>query len=142
MAFATLEDRTGELEIVVPRKIFEQAPTLFVEDVLLMAKVKSSTRNGGRRHAAVHVEPLGDAPDQCVKTCTIVLPAELAERPTLERLAELLAEHPGPLPAQVRLCHNGRTLTVLASPRYGVRQCNELAEELVKLGPGVQLDWQ
>ncbi len=142
MAFATLEDRTGELEIVVPRKIFENAPTLFVEDVLLMAKVKSSTRNGGRRHAAVHVEPLGEAPERSVTACTIVLPAELAERQTLERLAELLADHPGPLPAQVRICENGRTVTIMASPRYGVRQCGELAEELVKLGPGIRLDWQ
>ncbi|MFO8034293.1 MAG: DNA polymerase III subunit alpha [Candidatus Bipolaricaulota bacterium] len=142
MAFVALEDRTGELEIAVTRKVFEQAPTRFVEDVLLMAKVRTSTRNGGRRHATIHVEPLGNTPEQCVTACTIMLPAELVERPTLERLAELLAEHPGPLPTQVQLCQNGRAVSVLAGPRYGVRQCNELAEELVKLGPGVQLDWQ
>jgi len=142
MAFVTLEDRTGELEIVVPRKIFEQAPTRFVDDSLVKVKLRVSTRNGNRRFSAVHVEPLAEGPEDCVKACTITIPAESAERRTLERLAEVLAEHPGPLPAQIKLCENGRAVTVVAGPRYGVRQCKELAEQLVTLGPGVRLDWQ
>ncbi len=142
MAFVTLQDRSGELEFTVTRHLFEQSPVHYAEEVLLLVKVRSAERNGTRRFTAVHVEPLEDMPEQCLTACTIDLPAELAERPTLERLAELLAEHPGPLPTQVRIWNNGRALTVMASPRYGVRQCTELAEDLAKLGPEVQLVWQ
>jgi len=141
MAFLTLEDKTGEREVVVRSRLYETSPGWFSEDALLVLRVRWSERNGARRLQAEDAVPLGEEPAALPARCVVELPADLVDRALLDRLAEALAEHPGPIPVLVRLWDGKNALTVAASRRYAVRPDPELSQELTGLGPGVRVEW-
>ncbi len=142
MAFVTLEDRTDQVELVVPQRVFEASPAWLAEDTLVLVRARWNKRNGVARMVAQDVIPLHESPEQVPQHCMIELPADLADRPTLSRLAELLAEHPGPVPTYLVIRGKGGSVRVEAGPAYGVRRCEELDRDLGRLGPGVRLAWQ
>ncbi len=141
MAFITLEDKTGEAEVVVGSKVYEAAPGWFSEDSLLLLKVRWGDRNGSRRLYAEGAERLGEE-EPLPERLVVELPAELVEATLAKRLASLLADRPGPIPVWLRLRDGGRGLVVAAGRRYFVRPDPELLRELEALGPGVRAEWR
>ena len=142
MAFLTLEDKTGEREVVVRDRLYESSPGWFSKDVLLLLTVRWGERNGARRLYAEEAEPLGDLPAAPPARYLVEIPAELVDQPLLDRLAAALADHPGPVPVQVRLWDGTRALVVAAGRRYAVRPGPELRHQLEGLGPGIRVDWE
>ena len=142
MAFLTLEDKTGEREVVVRDRLYESSPGWFSEDVLLLLTVRWGERNGARRLYAEEAEPLEDLPAAPPARYLVEIPAELVDRPLLDRLATVLADHPGPVPLHVRLWDGTRALLVAAGPRYAVRPDPELRHQLEGLGPGIRVEWE
>ena len=142
MAFLTLEDKTGEREVVVRDRLYESSPGWFSEDVLLLLTVRWGERNGARRLYAEEAEPLEDLPAAPPARYLVEIPAELVDRPLLDRLAAVLADHPGPVPLHVRLWDGTRALLVAAGPRYAVRPDPELRHQLEGLGPGIRVEWE
>ena len=142
MAFLTLEDKTGEREVVVRDRLYESSPGWFSEDVLLLLTVRWGERNGARRLYAEEAEPLEDLPAAPPARYLVEIPAELVDRPLLDRLAAVLADHPGPVPLHVRLWDGTRALSVAAGPRYAVRPDPELRHQLEGLGPGIRVEWE
>jgi len=142
MAFVTLEDRTDEVELVVPQPVFGPSAAWLAEDTLVLLRARWNKRNGVPRLVAQAVAPLREELESIPQHCTIELPMALADRTTLSRLAELLAEHPGPVPTYVVIRDGQGSVRVEAGPAYGVRRCEELDRDLGKLGPGVRLAWR
>ncbi len=142
MAFLTLEDKTGEREVVVRDRLYESSPGWFSQDVLLLLTVRWGERNGARRLYAEEAEPLEDLPAAPPARYLVEIPAELVDRPLLDRLAAVLADHPGPVPLHVRLWDGTRALLVAAGPRYAVRPDPELRHQLEGLGPGIRVEWE
>ncbi|HHE47978.1 MAG TPA: hypothetical protein ENL11_03475 [Candidatus Acetothermia bacterium] len=142
MAFLTLEDKTGEREVVVRDRLYESSPGWFSKDVLLLLTVRWGERNGARRLYAEEAEPLEDLPAAPPARYLVEIPAELVDQPLLDRLAAALADHPGPVPVQVRLWDGTRALVVAAGRRYAVRPGPELRHQLEGLGPGIRVDWE
>jgi len=142
MAFLTLEDKTGEREVVVRDRLYESSPGWFSKDVLLLLTVRWGDRNGAKRLYAEEAEPLGDLPTAPPARYLVEIPAELVDQPLLDRLAAALADHPGPVPVQVRLWDGTRALVVAAGRRYAVRPGPELRHQLEGLGPGIRVDWE
>ncbi|MGC9529131.1 MAG: DNA polymerase III subunit alpha [Candidatus Bipolaricaulaceae bacterium] len=141
MAFVTLEDKTGELELAVKSEMYEQSPEQFREGALLAVRVRPSQRNGTRRLWAVSAEPLGDPPPPAPERAVVGLPADLVDGRLIDRLVGTLAEHPGPVPVFVHLQDGSRTVAVAAGRRFGVRPDPELLRALTQLGPGVDVQW-
>jgi len=141
MAFLTLEDKTGEREVVVRDRLYESSPGWFSEDVLLLLTVRWGERNGARRLYAEEAEPLEGLPEAPPARYLVEIPAELVDQPFLDRLAAALADHPGPVPVQVRLWDGTRALVVAAGRRYAVRPGPELRHQLEGLGPGIRVEW-
>lgn len=141
MAFLTLEDKTGEQEVVVRNRVFERTPGWFSPGECLRLRVRWDERNGVRRLQAEEVAPLGETPDIPPAQCTIELPLDLVDQGFLGRLAAALANHPGPVPVRVRLGNGGKVLTVAAGPRFSVQPSPELAGELGALGPDIRVEW-
>ena len=142
MAFVTLEDKTGEAEVVVRDRLYGKAAGWFSEDALLLLKVRWGERNGARRLYAEDAEPLGQEPPTLPQALLVELPVELVDDGLVSRLASLLADHPGPVPVLVRLWDGQRALLVAAGLRYAVSQAPELARSIEALGPGVRVEWQ
>ncbi len=141
MSFLTLEDSTGEAEVVVGSRLYETRSALLQERSLIVLRVRWSERNGTRRLQALEVESLarsGGGPS----SCWIELPLELATRDHVAHLGGILADHPGPVLARLRVRDGDRALIVEAGPRYTVQPCSELKHRLVQLGPGVRVEWE
>lgn len=141
MAFLTLEDPTGEAEVVVGSRLYETCSSFLQERTLLVLRARWSDRNGSRRLQALEVEPLARNRAKPA-ACWIELPVELATRDLAAHLGGILADHPGPVPTRLRVREGNQTVTVEAGPRYTVQPCPELRHRLVQLGPGVRVEWE
>ena len=142
MAFITLEDKTGEVEVVVRDRLYGASPGWFSEEALLVLVVRWSERNGARRLQAEEAKPLGEEPDALPEALVVELPAELVEPELLARLADSLADHPGPVPVRVRVWDREKAVTVAAGHRYSVKPVPELTRTLETLGPGIRAEWR
>lgn len=140
MAFLSLEDASGEAEVVVGSRLYQSREPTIQEGALLVLRVRWAERNGSRRLQARDLEPLvpagGDPP-----SCWIELPLDLVTPDNAAHLGAILAHYPGPVVVRVRLQDGPRGLTVEAGPRYGVQRCPELTQRLAQLGPGVRVEW-
>jgi len=142
MAFITLEDKSGEAEVVVRDRLYGTAPGWFSQDSLLLLKVHWGERNGARRLYADDAEPLGQEPPALPERFLVEIPVELVDEGLVSRLAAALADHPGPIPVQVRLWDGRRGVLVAAGHRYAVSQDPELLRAVGSLGPGVRAEWK
>jgi len=140
MAFLTLEDPSGEAEVVVGARLYATRAALLRERALLVLRVRWSERNGSRRLQALDVDPLVP-PASSPTHCVIELPLDLATPETAAHLSGILADHPGPVPARLRLREGERALVVEAGPQYAVQPSPELRQRLAQLGPGVRVEW-
>lgn len=137
MAFLTVEDPTGEVEVAVRPSVWQTAPAL-EEDALVVLRCRSVERNGATRLQALSVEPLseGISPQRCL----LRLPLERVSDDYLKELTSLLADHPGPVPLWVVLANKSQEAQIRAGPRYAVQPSPELREALRRLGAEMQLE--
>ncbi|HID09308.1 TPA: hypothetical protein EYP13_03700, partial [Candidatus Micrarchaeota archaeon] len=90
MAFLVLEDKTGEVEVVVFPKLFEEYPGWFVKGNLLILKVRWGKRNGngGRSLVAEEVKLLGGGVEEpLVDRVVVEVPLDIVDEGVLKRLA-------------------------------------------------------
>ncbi|MEN3009913.1 MAG: DNA polymerase III subunit alpha [Candidatus Bipolaricaulaceae bacterium] len=137
MAFFTLEDKTGEAEVVVRPKVWERCPGLREEDVVALQAVWTE-RNGVARLTALSLEPLSRAAP--IARCWIRLPLAALDPAKVEELLRIVADHLGPVPLGVVVVDGGREARVLAGPRYFVQPTPELGEALRRLGAEMVLE--
>ncbi|MFN3346238.1 MAG: OB-fold nucleic acid binding domain-containing protein, partial [Candidatus Bipolaricaulaceae bacterium] len=131
MAFFTVEDKTGEAEVVVRPKVWEKCVTLREEDIVAVQAVWTE-RNGVSRLNALSLESLS----QCasISRCWIRLPLATLRKDTVEEVLRVVADHLGPVPLGVVIVDGEREARVLAGPRYYVQPTPELGEALRRLG--------
>lgn len=131
VAFLTLEDKTGEAEVVVRPKVLETAPWLR-EESLVVIRATGTEKNGAPRLAALSLEPLSG--ESQISRCWVRLPLSVLTEERVQELLRVLADHPGPVPVGVVVADGAREVRVLAGPRYGVLPTPELGEALRRLG--------
>ncbi len=131
LAFLTLEDKTGEAEVVVRPKTLEAAPWLREESLVVM-RVAWTERNGVPRLTALSLEPLGE--EVSISRCWVRFPLAALTPEKIREIVQVLSEHLGPVPVGVVVADGEREARVRAGPRFWVQPTPELGEALRRLG--------
>jgi DNA polymerase-3 subunit alpha len=137
MAFVTVEDKTGEAEVVVRPKILEEAPWLQEESLVVM-RVSWSERNGMPRLVALSLEPL--KAEGFTSRCWVRFPLASLSPEKIQELVRIVSEHVGPVPLAVVVADGEREIRVEAGPRFAVQPTPELREALRRLGGEMVLE--
>src|SRR5713226_1703719 len=151
MAYATLEDLTGTVDVVLFPRVFEQTRLLFEPDKVVVVQGKVDARAGSTRATGASSSPVEPEVEGEVETASVVadmawlwddpecLP--VARRQLLhvrlpsgdnglaERLEAVLARHPGSDEVVLHVVVGSREVTVHAG-RYDVQAGAALAAEL------------
>jgi DNA polymerase-3 subunit alpha len=137
MAFVTVEDKTGEAEVVVRPKILEEAPWLQEESLVVM-RVSWSERNGMPRLVALSLEPL--KAEGFTSRCWVRFSLASLSPEKIQELVRIVSEHVGPVPLAVVVADGEREIRVEAGPRFAVQPTPELREALRRLGGEMVLE--
>ena len=140
MAFLVLRDRTSQVEVVVRPELYKQLLGEVREGDLVLVRVRTGQRNGQRRLLAQEAEFLGEKA-KGRSAFVVEVPLEFVSPTNVQHLAAVLAEHPGPVPALVRVQDGEGSILVAAGPRYAVQPSPELYQSLTRLGPGIRGEW-
>ncbi len=125
MAFMTLEDLTGAIEVIIFPKLFAQCRGLLLPDQVLAVWGKSEERADKFQILAEKIEPLNTDANEPMMEITL---AESDDKTIFAQLKELLYNYPGHTPVTLRL-HGSKTIKL---PRQ-VDIKSGLAEKLKNL---------
>ena len=137
MAFVTVEDKTGEAEVVVRPKILAEAPWLQGESLVVM-RVAWSERNGMPRLVALSLEPL--KAEGFASSCWVRFSLAALSPEKIQELVRVVSDHVGPVPLVVVVADGEREIRVEAGPRFAVQPTPELREALRRLGGEMVLE--
>jgi len=129
MAFVTMEDQVGSVEMIVFPKTFELAEPLLESDapLLVTAKIDAQSEDGVKL-LADKVESLAQVREERTREVRYRFNEDEAEV-ALARLKELLGAHPGEIRVKVDLeLEGGVELTMTLPPEFTVRPNQEMVE--------------
>jgi DNA polymerase-3 subunit alpha len=99
MAFVTLEDFTGRVELILFSDIYERNRSLIKTDGMLLVRGTSSTREGEKPKVIVQeIAPLSEAWGVFQGSLHLSLASGNIDSAAIENLKKILAEHPGKMP--------------------------------------------
>jgi len=138
MAFVTLEDGRGEVEVTVFPRVLETAGGLITVDELVGMRVLSGVRNGTPNLVVQEVFPIADLSRKGRALLVIRLREEEIVPDRLNALSERLVKDKGDLPVLFRIeGDDGTGIEVIAAERFRVSGSESLREELERiLGEG------
>jgi DNA polymerase-3 subunit alpha len=165
MAFLTLEDEQGRVDVIVFPDVYREGALFFHEEepIVVVGKLELSdiasegegeeedeldrkrveTRRRAAKIIAAKVMPLRELRFAKKSSLHILLDTREATREKLEELRDILLDFRGPCPAYLHLMEPSRRETVLEmSEDFSVRPCSELVEKVDGLfgGTVVQLN--
>ena len=103
MAFVTLEDLDGTMEVTVFSKLFKTVAPLIVPDAALVVVGKANVTEGGVKILADEVLPIAAAKERLVRAVHLRVLTPGLERETLEQVGRLVKTHRGPVPVYLHL---------------------------------------
>ena len=156
MAFLTLEDEEGRVDVIVFPDAYRQgAPLLHEEDpIVVQGRLELSefaaeaggeeedepdrrrveVRRGGAKIIAAKIMPLRELRFAEKSSVHILLDRRVATREKLEELRDILLDYRGPCPAYLHLMDPSRRETILEMSRdFSVKPCSELVEKVDRL---------
>ena len=135
MAFLTLEDLTGQTEIVVFPNLYETVQDLLDEDPVLVVDGKMEERGGRRNVIANALRRFEDT--EASSVLNLRLDADRIDEARLKELKSVLTQHSGATPIRLYVMSNGSYRTVAAGEGVRVTIDPELIDAVeALLGPG------
>jgi len=126
MAFATLEDRAGSVEVVIFPEAFARCGHLLTGDEPLIILGTVKQEENGAKIIAESLDSLGEARGKYTNGARISLKAEQLGRQKLEILKNKVREFHGSCPVSLTLHFNGRGEVDIEPPAdFTVRPCRE-----------------
>ena len=127
IAFVTIEDTTGQAEVVLFAQTLERCGHLIEVDSVMMVRGKAETSRGDLKLVAKEVLPMWRVREQLVKAVVLRIDPDVSTEADVDALATLCGEHPGAckvyfevasraLPRPVRL--HARTAVVDLTPEF------------------------
>ncbi|MCU0225212.1 MAG: DNA polymerase III subunit alpha [Acidobacteria bacterium] len=137
MATFHLEDMTGSVEVVVFPKLYRDVGESLADEQAMVVRGRADGEEGPVRLLAESVVTLDAAAARPIEAVTIRIDATEAGPERLQRVYELLADHPGPVPVFFEVIRPGAFRVVLqADENRRVRAGRPLVAALEELlGP-------
>ena len=133
MAFITLEDTAGAVEVVVFPDAFAKSSHLLSADEPLVVLGKVEHEERGAKIIADSVDSLADAWTKYTCGARIVLAAERISRQKLEEVKTRVREHHGSCPVSITMHFSGRGEVDIDMPAdFTVRPCREFSVAVEK----------
>jgi DNA polymerase-3 subunit alpha len=134
MAFVTLEDLDGQMEVTVFSKLYKSVAPLLVADAAVVIVGKANVTDAGVKILADEVFPIAEARERLVRAVHLRLLTPGLERAALEQAARLVRQHRGGCPVFLHLVIPEHSETVLqAGGGLQVRPSAELVHGLEEL---------
>ena len=143
MAFVTLEDMNGSVEITVFANLYSVVSDLLAGDVALMVQGEVQKDDTAVKILAEILIPLEKAEETWAATLHVNLDLSRIQRETLLKLRDVMSSHPGGCPAILRLNSPDHTQIVISLPeQLKVKAGSKLKRDIdTLLGyPAVQTD--
>jgi len=134
MAFVGLEDLDGRCEIVVFPELFKSSIAFLQKDSIIFIRGKVNSREDTPKVIAEEIIPIEEVEKKLTKVISIDLLTAGLDLATLQKLKEILAQHPGKTPVYINFKDSAGRKTVLHSGEgFKVETGAPLFEELEQL---------
>ncbi|MDJ0780664.1 MAG: DNA polymerase III subunit alpha [Desulfosarcinaceae bacterium] len=131
MAFATLEDMRGSVEVVVFPSVYAEAGDLLVADAPLFVQGELKKEEGGLKILADTIIPIEQAEALWTATVHFKLDLGKTQGDTLADLQRIIRRHPGTCKSFIHLVAPGLSETVIAlGADYALTATPELGREV------------
>jgi len=130
MAFTTIEDGVGEIEVTAFPRVLEATGDLICEDNLIGASVSAGSRNGELNLIMESVFPLGQLSRHAALSVTLRLDGAEVSEQELDNLLKALGAYPGDAPVRFEVVDPIGSIVVLAGDRFHVHPDDRLREKL------------
>nr|WP_277349658.1 DNA polymerase III subunit alpha [Planosporangium thailandense] len=135
-ASATLEDLTGAVEVLFFPNTYELVGQYLAEDAIVVVKGRVDRRDDQPRLMAMDLSLPDRTVDSDAEPVVLALPTQRCTPPLVERLRDVLKNHPGPAEVHLKLVDGTKT-TVLRLGPHRVDPTPALMGDLeALLGPG------
>lgn len=143
MAFVTIEDLTGSIEVVVFPTTFAESGHLLTTDEPLIIQGKLQQDDRGAKIIADTVDSLSDARKKFTEGANLLLDGEHLSRTGCESLKKTLQEFYGDCPVTMTIHFAKRGEVDLdISKDMTIRPCSELRQRINQLEQNIQLSYQ
>lgn len=95
MAFATIEDMHGSVEIVIFPGVFAESGDLLFDDNIILIQGEVQQEENGAKMLAEKIVPIDKAEETWTAAIRINLNMQLIETETLKQLKSIMTKHPG-----------------------------------------------
>jgi DNA polymerase-3 subunit alpha len=131
MAFATLEDMRGSVEVVVFPSVYAETSDLLVVDKPLFVQGEFQKEEGGLKILADSIIPMEEAESLWTATVHLKLDLEKTQAETLGELEQIIRRHPGNCKSFIHLVVPHKSETVIAlGGDYALSVTPELSREV------------
>jgi DNA polymerase-3 subunit alpha len=104
MAFLTMEDTTGSVEVIAFPKVFAASSHLLNDDnPLVIQGILQKEEEGGAKLLADQIDTLSDAWIKYTSSAKIELISDKVSRPKLDAVKKIIHQHHGPCPVSLTL---------------------------------------
>ena len=114
MAFVTLEDRFGSVEVVVFPAIYNTCSEMLVEDFPILVQGQVQKDENAVKILADTIIPLRDAEEKLTAEVFVSLDLNRTDKPILTELLDVFKRHPGECKAYLNLKDPQKTETIIA----------------------------
>lgn len=145
MAFITLDDRTGRIEVSVFADAFAEYQGLIQKDAVLVVEgeVSHDDYSGSLKVRTKKIMPLLEARSHYARRLVLQLTASQGAQELCTRLGRLLEDFPGGLPVQIDYQRDDAAASLMLGEQWRVSPSDELVQQLRNwLGQdGVRVDY-
>jgi DNA polymerase-3 subunit alpha len=136
MAFITLEDLSGSIEVIVFPRIFAECAELLSsnEPLIIQGRLQTDEENGGAKVIAETVDSLPGARQKFIEKTSILLAADDVSRPKLEGLKQLMQQFYGPCPVSITIHFDRRgEVDIEPAKDMTIRPCRDFRDGVSQL---------
>ena len=131
MAFATVEDREGSVEVVVFPSVYASAGDLLSEDTPVLVQGAAQVEENGVKILAEKIIPMEKAEDTWTVELRLMIDPAITDRSDLEKLCQILKKYPGTVRTFLHLKVSEKSETIVAvSEDMGVKYGASLKREI------------
>ena len=131
MAFATVEDILGSVEVVVFPSIYTECADLLTEDTAVLVQGQVQVEDNGVKILADTVIPMEQAEETWTVEIRLKVNAEASNRETLTRVHQALKRYPGTCKGYLHISINDQAEAVVAmTEELRIRYCGAMTREV------------